>query len=230
MKKGNGSTIAIIALIIAVIVLLVGDNLIEQATGNNIFVNLTFLFCSTTATPTLPTSAPLQEYALIASPTPEVVENLINPEPSTSASEDSVIEYQSCDISNPPCNYIVKENDYFNLIAERFYGNAQKAALLMNYNRADDGNYRALILGEALFVPALDNLPELKYPKCDLGGFPCQYSVADGDTYYSIAKKFYNSSAYAQVIIDANKEYNEKNEFTMMPLQKGIVLVLPVKY
>ena len=137
-----------------------------------------------------------------------------------------------CDSFSPPCTYRVREGDFFFSIAEQFYGNRALVVLIKDANRKSDGTYQTgLKRGDYLFIPAANAAPPYSYPVCVSGGlsiFPCQYSAYRGDTYQIIAEDFYKNISTAEVISDANVEYDPKNDTLIhKKIQEGTILVLP---
>ena len=91
-------------------------------------------------------------------------------------------------------------------------------------------------MGTPLLVPdlgaaGLDELQMSLYPECGAGVFPCWYRAGAGDTYPSIAARFYGDESAWQAITQANWVYNPAldNPLTFPKISPGLVLVLPAQ-
>ncbi|HBX68315.1 MAG TPA: hypothetical protein DEH25_02715, partial [Chloroflexi bacterium] len=156
------------------------------------------------------------------------IESEVAAAPQPQPTQDPFQSNGSCSSASPPCSYTVQDGDTFSKIAVSVYGDHIYTPVLMNFNRNPSGVRISLHPGDPIFVPSLENLPELNYPDCGSNVFPCQYTVNDGDTYKSIASEFYGNSSAAQLIENNNWDY-DRNEDKLITLQlrSGVDIILP---
>lgn len=84
--------------------------------------------------------------------------------------------------------HAVQEGDTFASIAQRYYGDPTREAVLREANRMKDAAEDGLLPGSWLFVPTVTF-----------------YRVGMDETWRSIAARFYGKEARANALIDANK-------------------------
>jgi len=136
----------------------------------------------------------------------------------------------NCDEVPPPCTYTVRGGDGNILIAEKFYSNRIFTWLLLEYNRADDGNYQeSLVPRMSIFIPEKDSPPKLAFPLCaQPANPPCQYKALGNDTYEIIAQDFYKNTSMADMIRNANKEYDPLSDTLLhKKIREGTTLIMP---
>lgn len=115
-----------------------------------------------------------------------------------------------------PCLWPVEARDNFESIAMAVYGERQHLVTLIGLNRDDEGYRRSLHTGERVFVPDLSEVPLPPYPDCvpvDAGTqvLPCLYQAEPGDTYRSVAGRFYRTEGFVACIRRANFTYDGVN-------------------
>lgn len=84
--------------------------------------------------------------------------------------------------------HAVQEGDTFASIAQRYYGDPTKEAVLREANRMKDASENGLLRGSWLLIPVVSF-----------------YRVGQDDTWKSIALRFYGEDARAPVLIEANR-------------------------
>lgn len=84
--------------------------------------------------------------------------------------------------------HAVQEGDTFASIAQRYYGDPTREAVLREANRMKGAEDSGLLPGSWLFVPVVTF-----------------YEVAAGETWKSIAARFYGAQSRATLLIEANK-------------------------
>lgn len=115
-----------------------------------------------------------------------------------------------------PCWWQIEQSDSYTSIAEAVYKNRGFAVVLIHLNRDDEGYRSSLITGSVIFLPDKDIIPELEFATCvsldnGFSEFPCQHPAQIGETYRSIAKKFYGSEYYRECILKANFSFDGVN-------------------